>query len=184
MKKPIKTTLYFEAGFPVLGKVLSSSMCPHCEDEGEIRVRTARDPSEPTKYDVNDPSTFVDIVGFDPKGAYLKVKPGDWIEAQIVCFGYLRRVRASQISIEGNLLASGSSKVGRVSVDGQRLTVDFLVFKAMLVAQSEEEMQRIIKREKIRDGIFLETDCSVDIEVRRVRHQASSVSRGISRSLS
>ncbi len=171
MRKPIKSPLYFEARFRVRGKVLESIMCPHCEKEGELYVRVARAPGENWAYDPTDSSSFVDIIGFDSKGAYLQIRPGDWVEADIICFGYLRRIRASAIEIEGNSLASGSRKVGKVSIEDGRLAVDFSVFKANLAAQSEEEMAKVLKRERIRDGSFVETDCSVDIDVKTIGHR-------------
>jgi hypothetical protein len=146
-------------------------MCPHCEEEGELYVRVSRSPGGAWAYDPKDPSTFVDMVAFDRKGAYLQVGPGDWIEADIICFGYLRRVRASRIEIEGNVLASGSRKVGQGSIEGDRLVVDFSVFKAYLAAESEEEMTKLLKRERIRHGTYLETDCSVDVEVKSVERR-------------
>jgi len=168
MRRPIRSPLYFEARFKVKGKVLQSCMCPHCEEEGELYLRVARSPGEDWRYDVKDPSTYVDIIAFDPKGAYLRVKPGDWVESEIICFGYMRRTRASGVRIEGNLLASGSRKVGRASIEDGRLVVDFGVFKASLTADSEEEMRKALKRQRIRQGTYLETDCSVDGEVRTV----------------
>lgn len=177
MRKPIKSPLYFEARFRIRGKVLLSSMCPHCEREGELGLRVARDPERGLAYDIKDRSTFVDIIAFDPKGSYMMLKPGDLVEADIVCFGYLRRVRAAGIEIEGNVLASGSRKVGRASIDDGRLVVDFSIFKATLAAETQEEMQRVLKRLRIKHGTLLETDCSVDIEVRGVGRQENDLRR-------
>ena len=174
MRKPIRSPLYFEARFRVFGKIIQSLMCPHCEEEGEIYIRVAGAPATPRAYDPKVASTYIDILGFDPKAAYLKVKPGDWVEAEIVCFGYLRRVRASRTDIEGNILASGNRKIGRVALEGSRLTVDFKVFKANLAAQSEAEMAKVLKRQHIRDGAYVETDCSVDIEIKAIMQHASS----------
>ena len=174
MRKPIKSPLYFDARFHVLGKVIQSSMCPHCEEEGEIYLRIASNPSEPMRYDPKEPSTFIDVIGFDPKAAYLKVKPGDWIEADVVCSGYMKKIRASGIEIEGNILASGNRKIGRVALKEGQLTVDFKLFKAILAAQSSEEMAKALKRQRIHDGVYVETDCSVDLVVKTIRQQASS----------
>jgi len=156
-------------------------MCPHCEEEGELYIRTARSPAEGWAYDPKDSQTYVDIIAFDPKGSYFQVKPGDWVEADIVCFGYLKRVRAARIEIEGNVLSSGSRKIGRASIDEGRLSVDFEVFKANLAATSEEEMNRVLKSQRIRNGSFLETDCSVDVEVRTISRQSANQARKGSR---
>lgn len=177
MRKPIKSPLYFEARFRIRGKVLQSSMCPHCEAEGELGLRVARDPERGLSYDIKDRSTFLDIVAFDPKGSYMMLKPGDLVEADIICFGYMRRVRAAGIEIEGNVLASGSRKVGRASIEDGRLIVDFSVFKASLSAESQEEMTKVLKRLHIKPGSYLETDCSVDVEVRGIGRQDTDLRR-------
>jgi len=181
VRKPIKSSLYFEARFRIRGKVLQSCICPHCEEEGELYLRVARAPGANRTYDPKDPMTFVDIVAYDSKGACFQVKPGDWVEADIICFGYLRRVRASRIEIEGNVLSSGSRKIGRTSLEEGRLVVDFTVFKASLTATSEEEMTKVLKSQRIRDGSFLETDCSVDVEVKAISRQTIGQARRDSR---
>lgn len=172
MRKPIRSPLYFEARFRIRCKVLQSCMCPHCEEEGELYLRVTRSPGESWTYNPKEPQTYVDIIAFDPKGSYLQLKPGDWIEADIVCFGYLRRVRAARIEIEGNVLSSGSRKIGRASIEEGRLSVDFAIFTASLAATSEEEMAKVLKSQRIKDGSFLETDCSVDVEVKTISRQA------------
>ena len=177
VRKPIRSPLYFEARFRIRGKVLQSCMCPHCEQEGELYLRVARSPGERWIYDPKDPQTYVDIIAFDPKGAYLQLKPGDWVEADIICFGYMKRVRAARIEIEGNILSSGSRKIGMASLDAGRLTVDFSVFKASLAATSEEEMTKVLKSQRIKDGSYLETDCSVDVEVKAMGRQSNDSAR-------
>ncbi len=157
-------------------------MCAHCEAEGELYVRIPRQPSQNLSYDVNDPSTYLDIIAFDPKGAYLKLKPGDVINGDVICFGYLRRVRANRIWIEQNTLASGNRKIGRVSIKNGQLIVDFSVFKANLITKTEEEMRKVLKKQKIREGTYLETDCSVDIEVVGAGLRHSGVPRKRSKS--
>jgi hypothetical protein len=152
-------------------------MCPHCEEEGELYLRTARSPGENWTYDPKNPQTFVDIIGYDSKATYLQVKPGDWVDADIICFGYMRRVRASRVEIESNVLSSGSRKIGRVSLGEGYLVVDFTVFKASLTTTSKEEMTRVMKSQRIRDGSFLETDCSVDVEVKAIGRQAIGQAR-------
>jgi len=181
VRKPIRSPLYFEARFRIRGKVLQSCMCPHCEQEGELYLRVARSPGESWAYDPKDPQTFVDIIAFDPKGSYFHVKPSDWVDADIVCFGYMKRVRAARVEIEGNILSSGSRKIGRASLEEGRLTVDFAVFKASLTATSEEEMTKVLKSQRIRDGSFLETDCSVDVEVKAISRQSIGQARRGSR---
>ena len=45
MPRPIKSALEFQAAFPVKGRILQAIMC-ECEEEGEIRIRVARDPKK------------------------------------------------------------------------------------------------------------------------------------------
>lgn len=165
--KPWVSSLSFEASFPVRGKVLQASMC-ECEEEGDIRVRVARDPEGGWAYDPKDADSFLDIHAFDPKGFYLKVKAGEWLEGDVVCFGYLRKVWANRIEMQGNLLMDGTRMIGRAkAVDGTHVGVDFGVFAADLAFENPEQMKKVLKGERVRDGTFVESDVDVDIEVRR-----------------
>lgn len=155
----------FEAAFPVRGKVLQASMC-ECEEEGDIRVRVARDPGSGWTYDPKDADSFLDIHAFDPKGFYLKVRPGEWLEGDVVCFGYLRKVWANRVEMQGNLLMDGTRLIGRAKeVDVTHVAVDFGVFTANLGFENPEQMKKVLKAERVRDGTFVETDVDVDIEV-------------------
>lgn len=139
-----------------------------CEEEGDLRIRVARDPDAGVAYDPKDANTFFDVHAFDPKGFYLKVRPGDWIEGTIVCFGYLRKVRASRVEMQGNVLMDGTRLIGRASeVDATHVAVDFGVFAADLAFENPEQMQKVLKGERLRDGSYVETDVDVDIEIRR-----------------
>ncbi|MEK6852052.1 MAG: hypothetical protein AABY30_05900 [Candidatus Thermoplasmatota archaeon] len=165
--RPWVSSLSFEASFPVRGKVLEASMC-ECEEEGDIRVRVARNPDKGWEYSPKDKDSFLDIHAFDPKGFYLKVRPGDWIEGDVVCFGYLRKVRANRVEMQGNVLMDGTRLIGRASeVDDTHLGVDFGVFQASLAFENPEQMRKVLKGERLKDGTFVETDADVDIEVQR-----------------
>jgi len=166
-ERPWKSSLSFEVSFPVRGKVLQAAMCD-CEEEGDIRVRVARDPEKGWDYDPKAADTFLDIHAFDPKGFYLKVRPGDWVEGDVVCFGYLRKVWANRIEMQGDVLTDGTRLVGRATeVDDTHLRVDFGVFRADLAFENPEQMRKVLKGERVKDGAFVETDVDVDIEVRR-----------------
>ncbi len=86
VRRLIKTSLYFEARFRIKGKVLQSMMCAQCEAEGELYIRIPRQPSQNPMYNVHDPSTYMDNMAFDPRGSYLKLKPGDMISGDVICF--------------------------------------------------------------------------------------------------
>src|SRR3972149_3554487 len=109
----------FEASCPIRGKVLQAVMCD-CEEEGDVRIRVARNPKKGWDYSAKEADTLLDIHAFDPKGFYLKVRPGD-------CG----------------------------------------VFQANLAFENAEQMRKVLKGERVKDGTFVETDADVDIEVRR-----------------
>ena len=179
-EKPWVSSLSFEAAFPVLGKVLQSILCD-CEEEGDLRVRVSRHPDKGWSYDPKAPDTFLDIHGFDAKGFYLKLRPGDWVEARVVCFGYLRRVRASRIEMEGGVLMDGTRLIGLTrEVDETHVSVDFGVFTANLAFENPEQMRKVLKGERIRDGTFVETDVDVDLEVMRYG-QKDDIAQGLRR---
>jgi len=166
-EKPWVSSLSFEVSFPVRGKILQAVMCD-CEEEGDLRLRVTRDPSKSWEYDAKKRDTFFDIHGFDPKGFYLKVRPGEWAEVDVVCFGYLRKVRASRIEMQGNVLMDGTRLIGRAQeTDGTHLSVDFGVFQANLGFENPEQMRKVLKGERVKTGAYVETDADVDIEVRR-----------------
>ena len=165
--KPWVSSLSFEASFPVRGKVLQAIMCD-CEEEGDLRIRVARDPTKGWDYDPKTADTFLDIHAFDPKGFYAKVRPGDWVEGDLVCFGYLRKVWANRIEMQGNVLMDGTRLIGKAAeVDDTHASVDFGVFTANLAFENPEQMRKVLKGERVKDGAFVETDVDVDIEVRR-----------------
>lgn len=166
-QKPWVSSLSFEASFPVRGKVLQAILCD-CEEEGDLRIRVARDPAKGWEYDAKDASTFLDVHGFDSKGFYLKVRPGEWVDADVICFGYLRRVRSNRVEMEGNVLMDGTRLVGRAEeVDETKLAVDFGIFTANLGFENAAQMRKVLKGERLRDGTFVETDLDVDLEIHR-----------------
>ena len=166
-QKPWVSSLSFEASFPVRGKVLQAILCD-CEEEGDLRIRVARDPGKGWDYNPKDGDTFLDIHAFDAKGFYTKVRPGDWIDGDVVCFGYLRKVWANRIEMQGNVLMDGTRLIGRAEeVDATHVAVDFGVFRAKLGFENPEQMKKVLKSERVRDGTYVETDADVDIEVER-----------------
>lgn len=165
--RPWVSSLSFEASFPVRGKILQAAMC-ECEEEGDLRIRIARDPGKGWDYSPKEADSFLDIHAFDPKGFYLKVRPGEWLEGDVVCFGYLRKVWASRVEMQGNVLMDGTRLIGRAKeVDATHVSVDFGVFAADLAFENPEQMRKVLKGERVHDGTYVETDVDVDIEVAR-----------------
>ncbi len=163
--RPIKSGLEFEAAFPVKGRILQAIMC-ECEEEGEIRIRVARDPKKGWSYDPKDPASYLDIHAYDPRDAYAKVRPGEWADARVICYGYLKRVRARRIEMAGSMLASGTRLTGAVHVDGT-VEIDFGFFQTILGFEDEGQRRKILKEAGVRDGSFVATDVGVDIELKR-----------------
>lgn len=163
--RPIKSGLEFEAAFPVKGRILQAIMC-ECEEEGEIRIRVARDPKKGWSYDPEDPKSFVDVHAYDPRDAYAKVRAGEWAEGRVVCYGYLKRVHARRIEPPGSVLASGTRLVGAVHVDGT-VEIDFGLFQTLLAFEDDEQRRRVLKDAGLKDGSFVATDVGVDIELKR-----------------
>jgi len=163
--KPIKSGLEFEAAFPVKGRVLQAVMC-ECEEEGEIRLRVARDPKKGWRYDPKDPASFVDIHAYDARDTWAKVRAGEWAEGRIVCFGYLKRVRARRIEMLGSVLQGGTRLVGAVRVN-ETVEIDFGLFQTLLAFEDAEQRRKVLKDAGLRNGSFVATDVGVDIELKR-----------------
>lgn len=165
MPRPIKSGLEFEAAFPVKGRVLQAVMC-ECEEEGEVRIRVARDPKKGWSYDPKDAATFVDIHAYDPRDTWAKVRAGEWAEGRVVCFGYLKRVHARRIEMPGAVLQRGTRLVGAVRVD-ETVGIDFGLFQTLLGFEDEEQKRKVLKDAGLKDGSFVATDVGVDIELKR-----------------
>lgn len=166
MPRPIKSGLEFEASFPVKGRILETVLCSDCEAEGYIRMRVARDPKKGWSYDPKVAASYVDIYGLDPRDSYSKVRAGEWADGRVVCFGFLKRVRARRISMAGTVLQSGSRLVGSVRVN-TRVEIDFGLFRSELAFASDEERRKILREAGVKDGSFVATDVGVDIELTR-----------------
>ena len=175
--RPIKSGLEFEAAFPVKGRILETLLCPDCEAEGYIRLRVARDPKKGWSYDPKDPASYVDIYGLDPRDSYSKVRVGEWAEGRVICFGFLKRVRARRISPVGPVLEGGSRLVGAVRVNS-RVEIDFGLFQSELAFASDEERLKILKEAGLKDGSFVATDVGVDIELKRWGSKETVLRRG------
>src|SRR5438876_7174559 len=174
--RPIKTGLEFEAAFPVKGRILQAIMCD-CEAEGEIRIRISRDPKKGWSYDPKDRKTYIDIHAYDPRDTYAKVRAGEWADGRVICYGYLKRVRARRIELIGSVLASGTRLTGAVHVDGA-VEIDFGLFRTSLSFESEEQRRKILKDAGIRDGSFVATDVGVYLELKRLCPRASVLRKG------
>jgi hypothetical protein len=174
--RPIKSGLEFEAAFPVKGRILQAIMC-ECEEEGEIRIRISRDPAKGWSYDPKDPKTFVEIHAYDPRDTYAKVRPGEWADGRILCYGSLKRVHARRIEMNGSILASGTRLTGAVHVD-DGVEIDFGLFRTTLSFEGEEQRKKILRDAGLKDGSYVATDVGVEIELKRWGSRESVLRKG------
>src|SRR3970282_2104333 len=86
-RKPIETSDEFQARFPIKGRVLWTVMCDHCEAEGELRIRMARDPTKGWDYRLDDKASFVDVHAVDAAKVYDKARAGEWGAGQLIVLG-------------------------------------------------------------------------------------------------
>ena len=169
-KKPLKSSLEFEARFPVKGKVTMVYLCEDCESEGEIRFRMARDPTKGWEYNLKDKTTFADVQAFDARDTYEKVRVGDWIDATLVTWGYLKRTRSGPVGIDAedaSWFASGVQLRGKVTLDLSAANIDFGLFRARLGFEDSEQMRRVLTYERIKEGSFVRSEPDVEITVKR-----------------
>ena len=176
MPRAIKSGPEFEAAFPVRGRVLQAIMC-ECEEEGELRIRVARDPGKGWSYDSKDAASYLDIHAYDPRDTYAKIHAGEWIDGRVHCFGYLKRVRARHIAMEGTVLTSGVRLTGFVHLDDSA-EIDFGIFQTRLAFEDDGQRAKILKEARLREGSFVATDVGVEIEVKRWGSRETIVRRG------
>lgn len=165
-RKPILTSIEYEARFPVKARVLQAILC-ECEAEGELRLRVARDPARGWAYDASNPDTFVDIHAYDVGDAYLKARAGEWLDGTIMCSGCLKKVRTSRIEMDSDALMSGTRLTGETHVEENLVDVDFGIFHTRLEFENAEQMRRVLAREGIKDGSFVQTEVEVEVSARR-----------------
>ncbi len=166
-RKPIKTSIDFEARFPVKGRVLWAVMCDHCEAEGELRIRMARDPTKGWDYRLSDKESFVDVHAVDTSKSYDKVRAGEWVAGTLIVFGSLKRLWRGEVAMDRPVLEDGTRLTGEVSLGDQHAQVDFGLFKAFLRFENEAQMKRVLRYEGIKEGSFVATDAQVDLQVER-----------------
>lgn len=145
-------------------------LCEDCESEGEIRLRMARDPSKGWAYELKDKSTYIDVQAFDARDTYEQVRVGDWIEANLVTWGYLKHTWPGEVGIDADdasWFASGVPIRGRVALDMSAANVDFGLFRARLGFENPEQMRRVLTYEKVKEGSFVRAEPDVEITVKR-----------------
>src|SRR5256885_14796754 len=107
-------------------------------------MRIARDPKRGWSYDPKEAATYVDIFGLDPRDSYSKVRAGEWAEGRVICFGFLKRVRARRISTVGPILESGSRPVGAVPADSKG-EIEFRLFSSELALGNGDQRRKSLQ---------------------------------------
>ena len=165
-RAPIKSTLYFESGFRIKGKVTQVVLCG-CENEGDLGIRVARDPDETWDYDPEKQGSFFDVYAYCDDDSWKEVRGGEWVEATIISQGYLKKVWGGKTYLEKGALTPGGLKIGKVKVKEESVVVDFGVFRAGLTFEDPEKLKKALRAEGLRDGSFAKTDCDVYVKVHR-----------------
>ena len=158
--------LTFETTFRVKGKVVESVMCD-CEEEGHLGVRVSRQMTRGGwAYSKEDRNSYFDIVAYSSDGQYSRLRPGDWVEADVAVHGHIAHVPTGELDRRG--ISDGHRYEGRVSKGGASLEVDFGTFLATVKGSDEEAFRRAVESEGIRKGGYVESECAVEATV--IRH--------------
>ncbi len=174
---PAPPKLGFETTFRVKGKVVESVMCD-CEEEGHIGVRVSRHMNRGGwAYSKEDVNSYFDIVAYSADGAYVRLRPGDWVEADVTIRGRLSRVPTGELDRQG--ISDGHRYEGRVSKLGTSIEVDFGTFLAAVRAEDPEALRRAAGSLGVRRGSYVESECAV--EARTIRHGSKEEILGRSR---
>ncbi len=157
--------LSFETTFRVRGKVVESVMCD-CEEEGHVGVRVSRHLGRGGwDYAKEDTNSYIDIVAYSSDGAYERLRPGEWVEANVTVRGQLSRVPTGELDRRG--ISDGHRYEGRVSKAGGTLEVDFGTFPAIVSVGSDPDLRRAVDAEDLRRGSYVESECAVEASVIR-----------------
>jgi len=162
----VRTTpkLSFETTFRVRGKVVESVMCD-CEEEGHVGIRVARQMDKGAwDYSTEDSDSYVDIVAYSSDGAYVRLRPGDWVEAAVTVRGQLSRIPTGELDRQG--ISDGHRYEGRVSKAGTSVEIDFGTFVAVL--KPSEATRQTLEVEGLRRGNYVDSECTVEASV--IRH--------------
>lgn len=156
--------LVYESRFRVKGKVVESVMCD-CEEEGHIGVRVARRPARSLDYSRETRDSYYDIVAYSSDNAFLRVRPGDWVEADITIRGHVSHVPSGEIDRRG--VSDGHRYEGRVVRISPKVEVDFGTFLAAVRFADDEKRKEAVDAEGLRPKVYVESECAVEAVVLR-----------------
>ena len=158
--------LSFETTFRVKGKVVESVMCD-CEEEGHVGVRVSRQMNRGGwAYSKEDRNTYFDVVAYSADGQYVRLRPGDWVEADVTIRGRLAHVPTGELDRRG--ISDGHRYEGRLSkVGDSTVEVEFGTFLAGVKGTEPETFRRSVEAEGLRKGGYVESECAVEATVIR-----------------
>jgi len=165
----------FETTFRVRGKVVESVMCD-CEEEGHVGIRVARQMDRGAwDYSAEDSDSYFDVIAYSSDSAYLRLRPGDWVEADVTVRGQLSRVPTGEVDRQG--ISDGHRYEGRVSKAGTSVEIDFGTFTAVL--RTSEATRQTSEAGGLRRGNYVDAECTVEASV--IRHGSREEILGHSR---
>lgn len=156
--------LAFETRFRVKGKVVESVMCD-CEEEGHIGIRVARQADRSWDYKKEARDSYFDIVAYSSDNSFLRVRPGDWVEADVTIRGEVSHVVTGELDRRG--VSDGHRYEGRVVRASPGIEVDFGTFVAKIPLDDEEVRRRLVENEGLRPRTYVESECAVEAMVLR-----------------
>jgi hypothetical protein len=158
--------LAFETTFRVKGKVVESVMCD-CEEEGHVGVRVARQMTRGGwAYSKEDRNSYFDVVAYSADGQYVRLRPGDWVEADVAIRGRVARVPTGELDRRG--ISDGHRYEGRLSKVGPTgIEIDFGTFLAAIKGRDADTFRQSVEAEGLRKGGYVESECAVEATVIR-----------------
>jgi len=156
--------LAFESRFRVKGKVVESVMCD-CEEEGHVGIRVSRRPNRSWDYSKDSRDSYYDIVAYSSDNAFQRLRPGDWIEADVTIRGQIARVPSGDIDRRG--ISDGHRYEGRVVKLSPTVDVDFGTFVATVKFNDDAARRTVVEAEGLRSKAYVESECAVEAAVLR-----------------
>jgi len=153
--------LAFETTFRVKGKVVESVMCD-CEEEGHVGLRVSRQMNRGGwAYSKEDRNSYIDVVAYSSDGQYVRLRPGDWVEADVTIRGRISHVPTGELDRRG--ISDGHRYEGRLSkVSPSAIEVDFGTFLAGIKGRDADAFHRAVDAEGLRKGGYVESECAVE----------------------
>src|SRR5436309_15994491 len=141
-------------------------MCD-CEEEGHGGVRVSRQMNRGGwAYSKEDRNSYFDIVAYSSDGQYVRLRPGDWVEADVTIRGRVAHVPTGELDRRG--ISDGHRYEGRISKIGESaIEVDFGTSPAAIKGSEPDTFRRSVGAAGLRTGGYVESECAVAATVSR-----------------